>query len=96
MIGPSQIKSYAFSYNEVESMINQWDDNVVPLYEGGIVSAANKDNNHDRTDFAVILHDLHPEYGISKNAISIYAEVGYIYTKRDADVIVIDGIQEGN
>ena len=31
---------------------------------------------------------------ISPNAVSIYCEVGYIYTRRGIDIIVIDGIQE--
>lgn len=86
------IKCFTFSYQEVEDIMNQWNPNCIPEYEGVIVRAY---VDKEPYEFAAILSEMHPELGISKSAISIYTEAGYIYTKHGVDVVVIDGIQEG-
>ena len=48
----------------------------------------------DSLSYYEVLSKMRPELDISSNAVSIYCEVGYIYTRREVNVIVIDGIQE--
>ena len=85
------IKCYGFSYEEVEEIMYEWNPDCKPAYQGAIVQAYIDDEPYD---FAAILNKMKPELNISPNAVSIYCEVGYIYTRRGIDVIVIDGIQE--
>lgn len=80
-----------FNYTEVEDIIHQWNEQAKPAYEGAIVRAYINDEPYD---FAEIVSQIKPELNISPTAITIYCEIGYVYTRRDIDVIVIDGIQE--
>lgn len=91
MVDCSETRCFGFSYTEVETMIEAWNKKAKPVYEGVIVQV---DLDDDRYDFAEILGDMHPCLNISPHAISIYAEIGYIYPRRGVDVIVIDGLQE--
>lgn len=92
MLDSSKIRCYGFSYEEAEDIMYQWNPNCEPYYVGAIVRAY--DDNDNLHDFAEILSKIKPELNIRPDAVSIYCEVGYIYTHRDVDVIVIDGIQE--
>lgn len=85
------IKCFGFFYEEAEEIMYEWNPDCKPTYEGAIVRAYIDDEPYD---FAMILNKMRPELNISPNAVSIYCEVGYIYTRRGIDVIVIDGIQE--
>lgn len=91
MINSSQIRTFGFSYEEVENMIYEWNLKAEAKYTGAIVQVKIDD---ELLYFAEILSKMRPELNISPNAVSIYCEVGYIYTRRGIDVIVIDGIQE--
>ena len=91
MINSSNIRCFGFSYKEAEEIMAEWNPDCKPAYEGAIVRAYIDDEPYD---FAEILNKMRPELNISPNAVSIYCEVGYIYTRRGIDVIVIDGIQE--
>lgn len=93
MIDSEHIETIAFSYKEVEDMVLEWNpsSNVGVAYQGGIVGVT-IDGEYYK-DFAYVLNRLHPEYGISPDAISIYVEVGNIWTRLGVDVLVIDGIQ---
>ena len=81
MVECSKIRCFGFSYEEVEDIIREWNSKAEAKYVGAIVQAE-------------ILSKMRPELNISPNAVSIYCEVGYIYTRRGIDVIVIDGVQE--
>ena len=85
------IKCYGFSYEEAEQIMYEWNPDCKPAYEGAIVRAYVDDEPYD---FAVILNKMKPELEIRSSAVSIYCEIGYIYTRRGIDVLVIDGIQE--
>ena len=91
MVDCSETRCFGLSYAEVETMIEEWNIKAEPVYEGAIVQVECGD---DRYDFAKIFSDMYPHLNISPHAISIYAEVGYIYPRRGVDVIVIDGLQE--
>lgn len=91
MINSSNIRCFGFSYEEAEEIMFKWNPDCKPAYEGAIVRAYIDDEPYD---FAEILNKMRPELNISPNAVSIYCEVGYIYTRRGIDVIVIDGIQK--
>lgn len=91
MINSSNIRCFGFSYEEAEEIMSEWNPDCKPAYEGAIVRAYIDDEPYD---FAEILNKMRPELNISPNAVSIYCEVGYIYTRRGIDIIVIDGIQE--
>ena len=91
MFNDSNVRCIGFCYAEVEDIIRQWNEKAEPVYEGAIVRAYIDDEPYE---FAEILNKIKPELNISPNAVSIYCEVGYIYTRRGIDVIVIDGIQE--
>ena len=80
-----------FSYEDAEKVMKEWNPDCEPMYEGAIVRGC---VDGEPYDFAYILNEVFPEMGISPNAVSIYCEVGYIYTHRGIDIIVIDGIQE--
>ena len=80
-----------FSYEDAEKVMKEWNHDCEPMYEGAIVRGC---VDGEPYDFAYILNEVFPEMGISPNAVSIYCEVGYIYTRRGIDIIVIDGIQE--
>lgn len=84
------IRCIGFSYEEAEDIMSRWNKDCVPTYEGGIVSASIGDT---QVGFAQVLSDVRPELEISPSAVSIYSDMGYIYTKRGIDVIVMDGIQ---
>lgn len=88
----SNIRCFGFYYEEVEDIIREWNPKAEAKYVGAIVQAELGDK---LTYFAEILNKMRPELHISPNAVSIYCEIGYIYTRRGIDVIVIDGIQEG-
>ena len=92
MFYDKNIKCIGFSYAEVEDIIHQWDEQAEPAYEGAIVRAYVDDEPYD---FAEILSQIKSELNISPTAIAIYCEIGYVYTRRGIDVIVINGIQEG-
>ena len=91
MVDCSKIRCFGFSYEEVEDIIREWNSKAEAKYVGAIVQAELGD---ELIYFAEILSKMRPELNISPNAVSIYCEVGYIYTCRGIDVIVIDGIQE--
>lgn len=91
MVDCSKIRCFGFSYEEVEDIIREWNYKAEAKYVGAIVQAELGD---ELVYFAEILSKMRPELNISPNAVSIYCEVGYIYTCRGIDVIVIDGIQE--
>ena len=91
MVDSSRIHTFGFTYEEVEDIVSQWNSDYQVTYEGAIVRAV---CGKDIIDFAEILSKMRPELNISPNAVSIYCEVGYIYSRRGIDVIVIDGIQE--
>lgn len=88
----SNIQCFGFSYEEVEDIIREWNPKAEAKYVGAIVQAELGD---ELIYFAEILNKIRPELHISPNAVSIYCEIGYVYTRRGIDVIVIDGIQEG-
>ena len=88
----SNIQCFGFSYEEVEDIIREWNPKAEAKYVGAIVQAELSD---ELIYFAEILNKMRPELHISPNAVSIYCEIGYVYTKRGIDVIVIDGVQEG-
>ena len=87
----SNIRCVGFSYEEVEDIIREWNPKAEAKYVGAIVQVELDD---ELIYFAGILNNVRPELNISPDAVSIYCEVGYIYTRRGIDVIVIDGIQE--
>ena len=91
MIDSSEIRCIAFSYEEAEEIISEWGIKAKPVYEGCVVRALVDD---EPFEFAEVLAEVRPDLGIRSTAITIYSEIGYIYPRRDADVIVIDGIQE--
>lgn len=87
----SNIQCVGFSYEEVEDIVREWNPKAKAKYTGAIVQVELDD---ELIYFAGILNNVRPELNISPDAVSIYCEVGYIYTRRGIDVIVIDGIQE--
>ena len=91
MIDCSKTRCFGFSYEEVEDIIREWNPKAEAKYVGAIVQVELGD---ELMYFAEILSKMRPELNISPNAVSIYCEIGYIYTHRGIDVIVIDGIQE--
>lgn len=91
MLDSSKIKCFGFSYEEVEDIIREWSPKAEAKYVGAIVQVELGD---ELIYFAEVLSKMRPELDISPNAVSIYCEVGYIYTRREVNVIVIDGIQE--
>ena len=91
MLDSSKIRCYGFSYEEVEDIIREWSPKAEAKYVGAIVQVKLGD---ELIYFAEVLSKMRPELDISPNAVSIYCEVGYIYTRREVNVIVIDGIQE--
>lgn len=91
MLDSSKIKCFGFSYEEVEDIIREWSPKAEAKYVGAIVQVKLGD---ELIYFAEVLSKMRPELDISPNAVSIYCEVGYIYTRREVNVIVIDGIQE--
>lgn len=91
MIDSSEIRCFAFSYEEAEKIIKEWSTSAVPEYEGCTVRASVEG---EPFEFAEVLAKVRPDLGIKSTAITIYSEIGYIYPRRGADVIVIDGIQE--
>ena len=91
MINSSNIRCFGFSYEEAEEIMAEWNPDCKPAYEGATVRAY---IDNEPYDFAEILSKMRPELNISPNAVSIYCEIGYIYTRRGIDIIVIDGIQE--
>lgn len=91
MLDSSKIKCFGFSYEEVEDIIREWSPKAEAKYVGAIVQVKLGD---ELIYFAEVLSKMRPELDISPNAVSIYCEVGYIYTRRGVNVIVIDGIQE--
>ena len=91
MIDSSEIRCLAFSYEEAEEIIKEWTTRAKPVYEGCVVRAFVGD---EPFEFAEVLSEVRPDLSIKSTAITIYSEIGYIYPRRGADVIVIDGIQE--
>ena len=89
MINCDKIRCFAFSYAEAEDIMKQYDSDIEPVYEGGIVRG---EVDLDYIDFAEILSKVRPELGVSPTAISLYTEAGYIYAQNGVDVLVIDGI----
>lgn len=94
MIDCSEIRCFGFTYEEVEHIVAEYNCDLETKYTGGIVQMENKNDHNDIRYFAEALSKMRPELNISPNSISIYTEIGYIYTRREIDVIVIDGIQE--
>lgn len=91
MVECSKICCFGFSYEEVEDIIREWSPKAEAKYVGAIVQVK---LGNELIYFAEVLSKMRPELDISPNAVSIYCEVGYIYTRRGVNVIVIDGIQE--
>lgn len=96
MINCTEITCYAFSYNEVEALIHLWDSDAEVIYEGGTVRAQTVDKVNggvQYTEFAEILVNMRPELYVSTDAITVYLDFGYIYPRKGAEVIVVEGIQ---
>lgn len=91
MIDSLEIRCVAFGYEEAEKIIKEWSTSAVPEYEGCTLRAF---MDGEPFEFAEVLAKVRPDLGIKSTAITIYSEIGYIYPRRGADVIVIDGIQE--
>ena len=89
MINCDKIRCFAFSYSEAEDIMKQYNGDIEPVYEGGIVRG---EDALDYIDFAEMLSKVRPELGISPTSISLYTEAGYIYARNGIDVLVIDGI----
>lgn len=87
------IKTYAFSYKEIEHMVAQYNSNLEVDYTGGVVSLL-ENNEQSSVSLIDIINKLFPEHNIAKDAIVMYVDIGYIYTRQGAEILVIDGVQE--
>lgn len=91
MISPQDTRCWAFSYDEFERIIADEVkcEHVVDYGSGGEIWVKMRDEEYPAIE---IVHVAIPE--IPDNATCFYPEFGYIYTRKDADVVIIDGIQK--
>lgn len=78
-------------YDEAESIIQEWNEDAKAAYEGCVVRV---ELDGEIYEFAEILNKVHADWGISKRALSIYTECGYMFTSHGKDVLVIDEVQD--
>lgn len=87
-------KCFAFSPQEVERIVQEYDPNAKVEYRGGRVTAVIEDmagNEVDEFNFEEIVAEMRPELGIGGKAEAIY-EQNYQTFRADSTVLVIDNV----
>lgn len=93
MVDTSEIRCFGFSYREVEDIAQEWNPDSIVEYYGGTVNVKLSDEEV-KYSFAKVLNRVRPELGIAPDALVIYCDIGYIYPSKEAEVLVVDGVQE--
>lgn len=93
MINATETRCFGFSYREVENIVQEWNPDAIVDYYGGTVNVKLNDGEVSYS-FAKILNRVRPELGIAPNALVIHCDIGYIYPCSEAEILVIDGVQE--